>query len=96
MSLKKDIIGAAERVADSAVESVIDAIVAAGYERRNNAAWWYVFHREMLASLPKWRWLARRIHRSEMRRSAAFMKANRAFRNVCPFALVREADKVAT
>ncbi len=95
MSVRSDIVGAAERVADNAIESVIDAIVAAGYERRNNAAWYYVFHREMLASLPKWRWLARRIHRARMRQAAAQMKANRAFRKLCPFALVREAERMA-
>jgi hypothetical protein len=92
VSLRNDVIKAAEEVADNAIASVIDAIVAAGYERRQNAAWYYVFHREMLAALPKWRWLARYHHARMLARARSQMRANKAFRNLCPMALVREAE----
>jgi len=84
VSVRKDIIAAAERVADNAVESVLDAIKDAIKDRRDNAVWWYHFHDAMARTLPWWRKIAIAIHRAGRRRAAAKILANDCMRGACP------------
>lgn len=82
-SAKKDIIAAAERVADDAIEAVIDAIRDAIQDRRDNALWWFHFHEAMYKSLPRWRVIARDMHRRQSRRARARVRANAQLEAVC-------------
>ncbi|MCH9736088.1 MAG: hypothetical protein K0U78_16305 [Actinomycetia bacterium] len=53
-------------------EEVRDEIV----RRRAMPCVWALFHRNMLATLPRWRVIARAIHRAGERRMVALCKAN--------------------
>lgn len=72
MSITRDI---ARDVADSAIETIVDAIVAARIDRRDNALWWYHYHRAMAELGPK---IGRPLHRWLRRRALARVRANEA------------------
>lgn len=75
MPFRTDMIGLAEDVANEAIHGLFDLIGDEIAARRSHPAWWAVFHREMVKSLPKRALLRRAWHKMRYRRMRAMCTA---------------------
>jgi hypothetical protein len=84
----KALIDSAERVADNAVDAVIDAIREEAREnkidRRKNAVWYFTYHSEILAGMTPARRRVAWWHKKMRRNARAAIKANAVLAAACP------------
>jgi hypothetical protein len=78
MSARSDALDFAKGIADSVVETIVDAAERERARRRCEACVDVVFHNRMVALLPRWRFLARAHHRRRSRLAQARCDALRA------------------
>jgi hypothetical protein len=96
MSLRRQVLDDLEQIADVAVTGIIGGIEREAARRRAQACMQHVFHKLMAARLPKWRRVARAVHRALARRSEARCEALRAAGDPIACKLCEAAERAWT
>lgn len=92
MSAAKDLILAALREqAEKGLNTIEDAALRERMRRQAEPAIWYSYHRQMLASLPSWRLIARAWHKRQLRHYQALQ----SMEAISAYATIRERAKGA-
>ena len=90
--MRRAILRELTEIAERAAEGIVGAVDRAIQRRQAHPAFWYAFHRRVLARLPKWRRLAKAWHRMRARRYESMALAMQSLGNPVACALCEAAE----